>query len=65
MLVRNAAEQRIIKRIVRYRERKAGPVMLKDIVATLNKEGIRSKTGAKWTIDSVQRTYKRAINRKG
>jgi len=60
VLVKNAAEQRLIKRIMRLRNRKSGAVQFQTIADTLNSEGVKPKTGGKWTMDRVKWIHRQA-----
>jgi len=64
VLENNTAEQRIIKRIVRLRGRKPRGMPYQQIADTLNGEGVATKTGGAWTVDSVTWAYKRAIGKR-
>lgn len=63
VLIPNAAEQRVIKRIIRLRERKPRRATYQQVADALNGDGVTTKTGGAWTVDSVTWIYKRAINK--
>jgi DNA invertase Pin-like site-specific DNA recombinase len=59
-LVPNAAEQRTVAMMRRWRARSKS---LRAIAAELNRRGVRTKQGKRWTHTQVDRTLKRAARR--